>query len=142
MKKKPHLAQVRPTDAELEILGVLWRVGPAGVGQVHKHLHAEKGTTYNTTLKLMQIMHEKGLLVRDESQRPQIYSATTAEEKLQQHLVRDLLHRAFGGSARKLVAALTATDLSSVEKEEIRKLLRDPSSRQVVKSSSREEKKP
>ena len=120
MKKKSH---VRPTDAELEILGVLWKLGPASVGQVHKHLHAEKGTAYNTTLKLMQIMHEKDLLTRDESQRPQIYSAATAEEKLQQHLVRDLLHRAFGGSARKLVAALTATDLSTAEKEEIRKLL-------------------
>ncbi|MCL2646149.1 MAG: BlaI/MecI/CopY family transcriptional regulator [Phycisphaerales bacterium] len=122
MKKKP---QVRPTDAELEILGVFWQMGPASVGQIHKHLHAEKGTTYNTTLKLMQIMHEKGLLTRDESRRPQIYSATVAEEKLQQHLVRDLLHRAFGGSARKLVAALTATHLSITEKEEIRKLLRD-----------------
>ncbi|MCL2640959.1 MAG: BlaI/MecI/CopY family transcriptional regulator [Phycisphaerales bacterium] len=138
MKKK---MQVRPTDGELEILGVLWRVGPASVGQVHKHLHAEKGTAYNTTLKLMQIMHEKGLLVRDESQRPQIYEASVAEEKLQQHLVSDLLRRAFGGSARKLVAALTATNLSVTEKEDIRKLLRDSSSRQVVKSSSREEKK-
>jgi predicted transcriptional regulator len=114
---------IRPTDAELEILGVLWKTGPAGVGQVHKRLHAEKGTAYNTTLKLMQIMHEKGLLTRDESQRPQIYAAATAEEKLQQHLVRDLLHRAFGGSARKLVAALTATNLSATEKEEIRQLL-------------------
>ena len=117
--------QVRPTDAELEILGVLWRMGPSSVGQVHKQLHAEKGTAYNTTLKLMQIMHEKGLWARDESQRPQIYSATTAEEKLQQHLVRDLLQRAFGGSARKLVAALTATKLSTSEREEIRQLLRD-----------------
>ena len=114
---------IRPTDAELEILGVLWKMGPASVGQVHKHLHAEKGTAYNTTLKLMQIMHEKGLLTRDESQRPQMYSAATAEEKLQQHLVRDLLHRAFGGSARKLVAALTATHLSPAEKDEIRTLL-------------------
>ena len=122
MKKTP---QVRPTDAELEILGVLWRIGPAGVGQVHKRLHAEKGTAYNTTLKLMQIMHEKGLLTRDESQRPQMYAAATAEEKLQQHLVRDLLHRAFGGSARKLVAALTATNLGAAEKDEIRKLLGD-----------------
>ena len=130
MKKKP---QVRPTDAELEILGVLWKLGPASVGQVHKRLHAEKGTAYNTTLKLMQIMHEKGLLARDESQRPQIYSAATAEEKLQQHLVRDLLHRAFGGSARKLVAALTATNLSTAEKEEIRELFRN--------SNTNEEKK-
>ena len=135
MKKTP---QVRPTDAELEILGVLWKIGPAGVGQVHKRLHAEKGTAYNTTLKLMQIMHEKGLLARDESQRPQMYSAATAEEKLQQHLVRDLLRRAFGGSARKLVAALTATDLSTVEKEEIRKLFDNSGNSGHVKK----EKKP
>ena len=131
MKKNSH---IRPTDAELEILGVLWKLGPASVGQVHKRLHAEKGTAYNTTLKLMQIMHEKGLLTRDESQRPQMYTAATAEEKLQQHLVRDLLQRAFGGSARKLVAALTATHLSTAEKEEIRKLFRN--------SSTKEEKKP
>ena len=93
------------------------------MGEVHKVLHAAKGTAYNTTLKLMQIMHEKGLAARDESHRPQVYSAGIPESQMQQHLVSDLLQRAFGGSARKLVAALTATDLSEAEREEIRRLL-------------------
>jgi len=122
MKRNAH---IRPTDGELEILRLLWTHGPSSVGQVHKQLHAAKGTAYNTTLKLMQIMHEKGLLLRDESQRPQVYSASTPEGQMQQHLVWDLLQRAFGGSARKLVAALTATDLSPSEKAEIRHLLNE-----------------
>jgi BlaI family transcriptional regulator, penicillinase repressor len=113
----------RPTDGELEILRVLWSLGPSGVGQVHKVLHAAKGTAYNTTLKLLQIMFEKGLVKRDETRRPQIYSASLPEGELQRNLVKDLLHKAFGGSARKLVAALTATDLSESEREEIRALL-------------------
>ena len=123
MKKKQ--SYVRPTDGELEILRILWSLGPSGVGQVHKVHHAAKGTTYNTTLKLMLIMNEKGLVRRDESVRPQIYSASLPEGQLQQRLVWDLLQRAFGGSARKLVAALTATDLSEAERKEIRQLLNE-----------------
>ena len=123
MKKKQ--SYVRPTDGELEILRILWSLGPSSVGQVHKVHHAAKGTTYNTTLKLMLIMNEKGLVKRDESVRPQVYSASLPEGKLQQHLVWDLLQRAFGGSARKLVAALTATDLSAAERKEIRQLLNE-----------------
>src|ERR1035437_2485892 len=103
---------LRPTDGELEILRVLWSRGPSGVGQVHKVMHAAKGTAYNTTLKLLQIMYAKGLVKRDESERPQIYSASVPEGELQRHLVWDLLQRAFGGSAKKLVAALTGPDLS------------------------------
>ncbi len=121
MKKKP--GDVRPTDGELEILRILWSRGPSSVGQVHKLQHPARGTAYNTTLKLMQIMHEKGLLQRDASQRPQIYSASLPETQQQQRLVWDLLQRAFGGSARKLVAALTATNLSDAERAEIRQLL-------------------
>jgi predicted transcriptional regulator len=119
----PSKKPIRPTDGELEILRVLWTRGPSSVGQVHKLLHAAKGTAYNTTLKFMQIMHEKGLLTRDDSQRPQIYAAALPEKQTQQHLLSDLLERAFGGSARKLVAALTATNLSAAEREEIRRLL-------------------
>jgi predicted transcriptional regulator len=114
---------VRPTDGELEILQILWKLGPSSVGQVHKLHHALKGTTYNTTLKLMLIMRDKGLLDRDDSQRPQVYSASVPERELQRHLLWDLLQRAFGGSARKLAAALTSTELSAAERAEIRKLL-------------------
>lgn len=116
-------SRFRPTDGELEILRVLWSRGPSSVGQVHKLLHAAKGTAYNTTLKLMQIMHAKGLLTRDGSRRPQVYSASVPEGQMQQHLVWDMLQRAFGGSAGKLVAALTANDLSEAERQEIRNLL-------------------
>ena len=113
----------RPTDGELEILRVLWRCGPSTVRDVHDVLGAEKDTSYNTTLKLLQIMHEKGTVERDESCRPQVYSAALPEEQMQRRLVSDLLRRAFGGSARKLVAALTATDISDEELAEIRRLL-------------------
>jgi BlaI family transcriptional regulator, penicillinase repressor len=120
MKPKANL---RPTDGELEILRVLWTRGPSSVSQVHKLLHAAKGTAFNTTLKFMQIMLDKGLVTRDDSGRPHIYQAAIPEDQMQQHLVWDLLQRAFGGSAQKLVAALTASDLSEAEREEIRRLL-------------------
>ncbi|MCL2648223.1 MAG: BlaI/MecI/CopY family transcriptional regulator [Phycisphaerales bacterium] len=123
MKKKQ--SYVRPTDGELEILRILWQFGPSGVGQVHKVHRVVKPITYNTTLKLMLIMHGKGLLTRDESVRPQIYEASVPENELQQRLVWDLLQRAFGGSARKLVAALTATNLSVAERQDIRQLLKE-----------------
>ena len=120
MSKSKHL---RPTDGELEILRVLWEQGSSTVNQVHRVLGARKKTTYNTTLKLMQIMHEKGILTRDESRRPQVYSAALPEHQMQKHLLADFLNRAFGGSARKLVAALTETDISEEELAQIRRLL-------------------
>lgn len=115
----------RPTDAEIEILRVLWKLGPSTVRQVHETLSADKQTSYNTTLKLLQIMNGKGLVLRDETQRPQIYRAAVPESCMQQRLVTDLLRRAFGGSATKLVAALTSTDISDDELAEIRKLIAD-----------------
>ena len=122
--------KARPTDGELEILRVLWALGPSTVRQVHQAIAAEKQTSYNTTLKLLQIMHDKGVAVRDESQRPQVYRASLPESKMQQRLVSDFLHRAFGGSAHKLVAALTATDISREELSRIRKLLDELSEKQ------------
>ena len=113
----------RPTDGELEILRVLWIRGPSTVRQVHQALMPEKQTAYNTTLKLLQIMNDKGIVTRDGSQRPQVYRAALPEGQMQQRLVWDFLQRAFGGSARKLVAALTATDISQEELAEIRQLL-------------------
>ena len=115
----------RPTDGELEILRVLWSRGPSTVRQVFKVLGPRKKTTYNTTLKLMLIMNEKGWVVRDESDRPQIYEAALPEEQMQRKLVADFLDRAFGGSARKLVAALTATDMSDEELAEIRRMFEE-----------------
>ena len=115
----------RPTDAELDILRVLWSRGPSTVRQVHEALAADKDTSFNTKLKLLQIMHGKGLVTRDDSGRPHVYQAAIPEGQMQKTLVSDLLRRGFGGSARKLVAALTATDIPEDELAKIRKLLNE-----------------
>ena len=114
----------RPTDAELEILKVLWRRGPSTVRDVFDSLSESKQTGYTTVLKLMQIMAEKGLVRRDESERAHRYEAALAEEETQRQLVGDLLRRAFDGSAKRLVMqALSAERASADELEEIRRLL-------------------
>ena len=114
----------RPTDAELAILRVLWARGASTVRQVHEVLGRERPTAYTTALKLLQIMTEKGLVRRDETDRTHVYHARLSEEQTQRQLVRDLLDRAFGGSASKLVMqALAAKRTSSEELTEIRKLI-------------------
>ena len=114
----------RPTDAELEILRALWGLGAGTVRSVHEVVTAgAKQTTFNTTLKLLHIMHGKGLVTREDARRPHVYQAAVPEARMQQHLVADLLERAFGGAAGKLVAALTATDIGDEELAEIRRLL-------------------
>ena len=116
----------KPTDGELEILRVLWRRGPSTVREVHDELNETKRAGYTTVLKLMQIMAEKGLARRDESQRSHIYHAQLSEEQTQRRIVRDVLDRAFGGSARQLVLrALSARKTSPAELAEIRQLLDD-----------------
>lgn len=116
----------RPTDAELEILRVLWEHGPSTVRQVHEALADTRETGYTTTLKLMQIMADKGLVSRDESSRTHVYSAGTSKEQTQRQLVKDLMDRAFGGSAAALVMrAISAEGTSSEELREIRKLIDD-----------------
>ncbi|MBI4661619.1 MAG: BlaI/MecI/CopY family transcriptional regulator [Verrucomicrobia bacterium] len=117
---KPSLP--RPTDAELSILRVLWRRGPSTVRQVQDELGDETG--YTTVLKFLQIMTDKGLVTRDDSQHAHVYQARLAEEETQRQLVADLLDRAFSGSAKKLVVqALSAKKASAEELAEIRKLL-------------------
>jgi predicted transcriptional regulator len=114
----------RPTDAELSILRVLWALGPSTVREVHSQLLADRGVGYTTVLKLLQIMTAKGLVVRDESQRTHTYRARATQDQTQSRLVKDLIARAFGGSARKLVLhALDAAKSSPKEMAEIRKLL-------------------
>ena len=116
----------RPTDAELAILGVLWTRGPSTVRQVHEALADTRDTGYTTTLKLMQIMAEKGLVKRNETARTHVYSAVAGEEQTQQQLVKDLVDRAFGGSAAQLVLrALSAEGATDAEVKEIRKLIDD-----------------
>lgn len=114
----------RPTDAELAILQVLWQDGPSTVRQVHDRLSQARETGYTTTLKLMQIMADKGLVVRDESARTHVYRARRSRDETQRQLVSDLLDRAFGGSAAALVMqALSAHPASPEELREIRRLL-------------------
>ena len=129
-KSRTRTKPTRPTDAELEILRVLWRLGPSTVRQVHEVITAgEKQTTFNTTLKLLHIMYGKGLATREDVRRPHVYQAAIPEAEMQQRLVSDLLERAFGGAARKLVAALTATDISDEELADIRRLLNEHAER-------------
>lgn len=112
----------RPTDAELQILAVLWRTGPATVRCVHREL--AEGTAYTTTLKTMQRMAEKGMLERDESMRSHVYSVRRSEAQTQGAIVSDLIDRAFSGSAAQLaMRALSTRRASPEELDEIRSLL-------------------
>jgi len=112
-----------PTEAELEILNVLWTAGPSTVRDVHDAL-SSRGTGYTTVLKQMQVMAEKGLLARSEQFRSHVYEPRIAREKTQQRLARNLLQRAFSGSAAGLVlGALSAQKVSADELAEIRRML-------------------
>ena len=114
----------RPTPAELEILRVLWKRGPSTVREVQTELSRSRPTGYTTALKFLQIMTQKGLVRRDESQRTHIYRASVPKEETQGHLVSDLLERAFEGSAARLAAhALSTHKASPEELKEIRRLL-------------------
>lgn len=114
----------RPTQSELEILTVLWDAGPSTVREVQQTLDARRPTGYTTVLKLLQIMTEKGLVRRDETERAHVYAARIPREETEQQLVTDLLDRAFAGSASALVLrALSSKKTSPQELARIRELL-------------------
>jgi len=116
----------RPTDAELEILTVLWSIGPATVRDVYNVICARRPAQYSTVLKFMQIMAEKGLVRRDETERAHVYRAARPREWTQQQLAGDLLERAFSGSAKALLmGALSARKATKEELADLRKLLDD-----------------
>jgi BlaI family transcriptional regulator, penicillinase repressor len=116
----------RPTEAELDILRLLWSQGPSTVRDVHSALEKERPIGYTTVLKFMQIMAEKGLVQRDERERAHVYRAALGEEQTQRQLVRHLVERAFGGSATKLVLqALTAERASAEEIQQVRAMLEE-----------------
>lgn len=116
--------RIKPTESELEILNVLWAKGLASVREVHEELLKTKEAGYTTTLKLMQIMHEKGLVVRDDSFKTHIYQPAVTREKTQQHLLGKMIDTLFGGSATQLVIqALGNHTASADELAEIEKLL-------------------
>ena len=121
MKKSKPL---KPTDAELAVLRVLWERGPSTVREVWEQLSPIQRTGYTTVLKTMQIMFEKGLLARDETERSHVYKAARSEEQTQRQVVGHLLERVFSGSAPKLVMqALATRKATPAELAEIRKLL-------------------
>ena len=114
----------KPTPAELDLLRTLWRTGPADAKLVHEALLGERpDASYATVLRQLQLMHGKGLLTRDESQRPQRYAPAQQQDKLQTHLLKDLIAKAFSGSGKALVLAALKGHVSPKERAEIQKLL-------------------
>jgi predicted transcriptional regulator len=117
---------VKPTESELEILQILWKNGTATVRDVHEELAQLKEVGYTTTLKLMQIMHEKGLVKRDESMRTHVYQAAVNKEKTQKHLLTKMIDSLFGGSSTQLVLQALGSGeqkVSAEELEEIQKMI-------------------
>jgi BlaI family penicillinase repressor len=119
-------ANPRPTDAELDILNILWRTGPATVRRVHDELATTKPSQYVTTLKLMQIMTGKGLLERDERERSHVYTPLVAQAEAQQQIAAHLMKRAFDGSLRSLVlGALGGRRATKQELADLRSLIEE-----------------
>lgn len=114
----------KPTESELEILALLWEMKEASVRQIHERLSATKETGYTTTLKIMQIMHAKGMVSRDEQNRSHIYSPVSNQKDTQNSLVKNLVNTAFGGSAQNLVMRALGQETPSKEDlDEIRAFL-------------------
>lgn len=122
----PRYPSSQPTNVELQILEVLWQRGPSTVRQVHDALAAQRETGRSTTLKMLQVMREKGLVVRDESVRPQLYRAAESRKQTQLQMLDELTQKAFGGSAQKLVMRmLSARRVSADELAEMQRLIEE-----------------
>ena len=122
----------KPTEAELEILKVLWRRGAGTVREVYEELSRAKEMGYTTVLKFMQIMAEKGLVVRDETERAHVYTARVPQQETQQQIVGDLLQRVFEGSAAQLVMqALSSKQTSAEDLQAIKQMLREFEGREI-----------
>ena len=116
----------KPTPAELDLLQVLWPLGAATAKQVHEAMLPQRpDVTYATVLRLMQVMHGKGLLSRDESERSHVYAPVHERDALQTNLLQDLMQRAFSGSAKALVLAALKSGISKKERDDIERLLKD-----------------
>jgi len=129
MKKNisENVAQSRPpkpTSAEMELMRLLWVLGPATAKQVHEAALKERPEiAYASVLRMLQVMHSKGQLQRDESQKAHVYAAVEEQDALQTNLIKDLIQKAFSGSAKALVLAALRTQVSKEEREEIQKFL-------------------
>lgn len=114
----------QPTEVELQILRVMWDHGPSTVGDIHKILLAERGTNYSTTVKMLSVMLDKGLVKRDETVRPHVYRPVAPQKTTQQKMLRELIRKAYHGSTGSLVLhALSSQKASPEELAEIRRLL-------------------
>ena len=118
-------SDIKPTGAELTLLNILWKMGPATVRQIHETVSQTQKTGYTTVLKILQIMHEKALVIRDESNRAHVYAAANSEVVTQSSLLKDLVSKAFGGSTSKLVMRALDNSTSKEEIEDIRQLLNE-----------------
>lgn len=126
MPKASKAKLPKPTPAELDLLRVMWQLGPSSVKDVHQaRLREKPDLAYATVLRLMQVMHGKGLLARDESQRSHVYAAAHAQDRLQTNLLRDLIQKAFAGSGKALVLSALNEHVTAKERAEIRRLLEE-----------------
>jgi len=116
---------IKPTEAELTLLNILWKIGPATVRQVHDAISKTQKTGYTTVLKILQIMHGKTLVIRDESNRAHVYAPSNSETYTQSSLLKDLASKAFGGSTSKLVMRALDESTSKEEIADIRQLLNE-----------------
>ncbi|MBL4911197.1 MAG: BlaI/MecI/CopY family transcriptional regulator [Alteromonadaceae bacterium] len=114
---------LKPTEAELSLLNILWKLGPATVKQVHLTVSETQKTGYTTVLKILQIMHEKTLVVRDETNRAHIYAPADSQKQTQSSLLKDLVIKAFGGSTSKLVMRAIGDSTTKEEINDIRQML-------------------
>ncbi len=120
----PRPSSSQPTEVEMQILRILWDLGPSLVREIHRRLEAAKGTSYSTTVKMLSVMLEKGLVTRDEEAQPHIYTAALTRDGAGKRLVRDLIDKVYNGSALSLVLqALSTQRATQEERDEIRRLL-------------------
>ena len=132
------LPQPRPTGVELEILEVLWELGPSAMGKIHEACVATRPSSpgYTTTQKMIQVMRDKGLVEADKSTRPPLYRAAELREKTQLNLLDDVTQRAFGGSAKNLVLSLLDADrLNQDELDEVKALIAQAQNNQTSSES-------
>lgn len=120
----PRHASSQPTDVELEILNILWDLGPSTVREVYNRMRESRDVVYATTKKMLLVMLEKGLVKRDEEASPHVYRATISQKRTQQRMLTDFVQKVFDGSTKSLlVQALSSAKTSREDLDEIRRLL-------------------
>lgn len=120
----PRPGSTQPTEVELQILRILWDLGPSPVREIHKRLESDKGTNYSTTVKMLAVMREKGLVRRDEEAQPHVYRPVLSREKAGRRMLKDIIDKVYEGSALSLVLqALSTGPSTKEERAEVRRLL-------------------